>query len=171
MTHAARMAGAAAGTLLTLLLVGAVAGFLIWFFYCPCERTPGGWLLGEEVDEPVTDWSFANEVPLCQIQVSRGFLPHSINLNCMASDGELYLSCASCEGKTWSTAAIADPRARLRIGGKVYPVRLQRVEDPAVLDEAWRARARKIGRGAETPRQDGWWSFHVVSRTGSETNS
>ena len=141
----------------------AVGGTAVYFFYCPCERTPGGWLLGEEVEEPVRDWSFANDVPLCQIQVSRGILPHSINLNCMASDGELYLSCASCEGKVWSTAVLEDPEARLRIGDKVYPVRVTRVEDPAVLDEAWRARAEKTGRGHDVPRQDGWWSFRVES--------
>jgi hypothetical protein len=158
------MIGGVLGTLLGVVLVVAVAAFAVYFFYCPCERTPGGWLLGEEVEEPVTDWSFANDVPLCQIQVSRGILPHSINLNCMASDGKLYLSCASCDGKAWSTAVLADPDARLRLDDRVYPVRVTRVEDPAVLDEAWRARAEKVGRGLDIPRQEGWWSFRVESR-------
>jgi hypothetical protein len=158
------MIGGVLGTLLGVVLVVAVAAFAVYFFYCPCERTPGGWLLGEEVEEPVTDWSFANDVPLCQIQVSRGILPHSINLNCMASDGKLYLSCASCDGKAWSTAVLADPDARLRLDDRVYSVRVTRVEDPAVLDEAWRARAEKAGRGLDIPRQEGWWSFRVESR-------
>lgn len=149
--------------LLTILVIGMAAG-AVYFFYCPCDRTPGGWLLGETVSEPVSDWSFANEVPLCQIQVSRGLLPHAINLNCMAAGGELYLSCAGCEGKTWSTAALANPEARLRLGDKVYPVHLTRVEDAQTLDLAWRARAEKTGRGLDTPRQEGWWSFRVVSR-------
>ena len=155
--------GAALGLLLLSLVVLAAGAFAVYFFYCPCERTPGGWLLGEEVEEPVRDWSFANQVPLCQIQVSRGILPHSINLNCMASNGDLYLSCASCEGKVWSTAVLEDPQARLRIGEKVYPVRVTRIEDPAVLDEAWRARAQKAGQGHDAPRQEGWWSFSVES--------
>jgi len=155
--------GAALGTLLVALIVVAVGAFAVYFFYCPCERTPGGWLLGEEVEAPVEDWSFANEVPLCQIQVDRGILPHSINLNCMASDGDLYLSCASCDGKVWSTAVLENPEARLRIGEKVYPVRVTRVEDPAMLDEAWRARAQKTGQVGNTPRQEGWWSFRVES--------
>lgn len=155
--------GALALVLGGLVVIGAAA-FAVYFFYCPCERTPGGWLLGEEVTEPVEDWSFANDVALCQIQVYRGFLPHSVNLNCMASDGDLYLSCASCDGKVWSTAALADPEARLRVGDQVYPVRVFRVEDAATLDEAWRARARKTGRGLDTPRQDGWWSFRVKFR-------
>lgn len=161
--HRAHGGGALAWLLAALLAIGALA-FAVYFFYCPCDRTPGGWLLGEAVSEPVEDWGFANDVPLCQVQVYRGILPHAINLNCMASDGDLYLSCASCDGKVWSTAALANPEARLRVGDKVYPVRLSRVEDPQTLDEAWRARARKTGRGLETPREDGWWSFRVESR-------
>jgi hypothetical protein len=163
-TSTRRIRGGVLGGLLALVAVLALGAFAVYFFYCPCERTPGGWLLGEVVEEPVADWSFANDVALCQIQVDRGLLPHAVNLNCMAAGGELYLSCASCEGKTWSTAALADPQARLRVGDEVYPVRVTRVEDPAELDAAWRARASKIGRGLDEPRQDGWWSFKVVSR-------
>ncbi|MGD8417093.1 MAG: hypothetical protein PVH91_08560 [Pseudomonadales bacterium] len=159
--------GGAVTTILVLLLGIGVAAFLAWFFYCPCDRTPGGYLLGEEARAPVTDWSFVNDVttvPLCQIQVSTGFLPHSVNLNCMADDGELFLSCASCDGKRWSTAAIAHPAARLRAGGTVYPVTVTRVTDPETLDRAWIARAAKLGRATDTPRDAGWWSFRVVSR-------
>jgi len=159
--------GAALTTLLLVLAGLIVAGFLTWFFYCPCERTSGGYLLGEAASEPVTDWSFANDmstVPLCQIQVDAGLLPHAINLNCMADNGELYLSCASCEGKRWSTAVLENPQARLRAAGVVYPVTVTRVTDPATLDRAWIARAAKRGRPTDTPRQEGWWSFRVVSR-------
>ncbi|MFU8818002.1 MAG: hypothetical protein ACNA7W_21850 [Pseudomonadales bacterium] len=159
-----RMKGMMLGVMALLLIAVAGGAIGVWLFYCPCERTPGGWLLGEQVDEPVSDWSFANGVPLCQIQVSRGLLPHAINLNCMASEGRLYLSCASCDGKTWSTAAQARPEARLRLAGSVYSVRLTRVEDPAVLDEAWRARESKLGRDPDRPRDAGWWSFLVESR-------
>jgi hypothetical protein len=152
------------GLVLLGVLVAVAIAVAVWTVRCPCERTPGGWLLGDVVEEPVADWSFANSVQLCQIQVSRGPLPHSINLNCMASEGRLYLSCAGCEGKSWSTAALARPEARLRLGEAVYPVRLTRVEDPATLDEAWRARESKLGRDPNRPREAGWWSFLVESR-------
>jgi hypothetical protein len=87
-----------------------------------------------------------------------------VNLNCMATGGRLFLSCANCEGKRWSSAALADPDARIRIDDKVYPVRLSRVTDPADLDTAWRARATKLGQPLDTPRAAGWWSFQVESR-------
>lgn len=160
------MYGTTLGVVLGVLALAAIGALAVYFFYCPCDRTPGGWLLGDAAETPVEDWTFANDVPLCQIQVYRaGVLPHSVNLNCMATpDGRLYLSCASCDGKAWSTAAVNDPQARLRVGETVYPVRLTRVTDPATLDEAWQARARKTGRGMGTPRMEGWWSFRVESR-------
>ncbi len=170
----ARARGAVLGVIGVILLGLAVAGFLAWFFACPCERTPGSYLFGEVVEEPVTDWTFANEVRLCQIQVATRPLPHAINLNCMATDdGELYLSCAQCDGKRWSTAALARPEARLRLDDRVYPVTLTRITDPERKDRAWAARINKIHalRGGDpddppdTPRpdDDAWWSFHVES--------
>jgi hypothetical protein len=159
-----RVRGATAIGILAGLLLALGIAFAIWTGVCPCERMPGAYLLGDEVTEPVEDWTFANQVPLCQIQVSTALLPHSINLNCMASEGELFLSCASCDGKYWSTAVLASSAARLRLGERVYPVTVSRVTDDATLDRAWAARAAKIGRGADQPRQDGWWSFRVASR-------
>ena len=157
------IAGAAGAWMLGVVavVVAALAGYSL---YCPCERLPGVYLLGAEVTEPVTDWSFANDVPLCQIQVRSGFLPHAINLNCMSAEGDLYLSCSQCEPKVWSQAALRDPLARLRAGENVYPVQLARVLDPANLDLAWRARAIKVGQPPDSVRPDHWWSFAVTSR-------
>ncbi len=158
-----KLRGAILLPVLAVLGTVAVTAAVTYFFYCPCQRYPGGWLLGTEVTEPVSDWSFANQVPLCQIQVGE-WLPHSVNLNCMSSRGNLYLSCARCEGKRWSTYALASPNGRIRLNGTVYPVSLTRVEDPQVLDEAWRARAEKAGRKPTRPRSEDWWSFSVKSR-------
>ena len=131
---------------------------------CPCERMPGTVLLGSQIDAPVSDWSFANDVRLCQIEV-QGVIPWSVNLNCMAdAQGALYLSCARCDGKYWSGRALAHPDARVRIGVDLYPVRLSRVQEAARLDHAWRTRAAKTGMGADSPRPDHWWSFAVTSR-------
>jgi len=151
-------------------LVASIAGAAGWFwFVCPCERTPGGPLSGERRSVAIDDWSFANDVDLCQIEVDRG-IAWSVNLNCMADDsGALYLSCARCDGKAWSTAAISNSAGRIRIDGKVYPVTLTRVEEGGLLDVAWQARANKLGRGRDTKRPDHWWSFQITSRSDVET--
>ena len=145
----------------------AIAAATAWFFTCPCERMPGAYLSGEQVEAPVADWRFANAVQLCQIQTHSGILPHAINLNCMAdSNGNLFLSCSQCEGKRWSTAALQNPAARIRLDGRVYPVSLRRLQDPTELDNAWQARTLKLSGTDEIPERPGhWWSFQVTSRS------
>jgi len=141
-------------------------GLLVWgWLQCPCSRIPGTGLSGNLQVGSVDDWRFVNEVELCQIEVS-AVIPWSVNLNCMSSEsGELYFSCSRCEGKTWSTAALSNPRARLRVNEDVYPIHLSRVSDSDELDIAWQARSKKlIGLGrsfAANPRArpGHWWSF------------
>ena len=157
------------------LVILLVIAFYGWSLTCPCDFTPGAVLFGAEQEFPVDDWTFANQVTLCQIQVNAVMRPHAINLNCFANaDGDLYLSCSSCDGKRWSGFAIRDPRARLRLDRNVYPVHLTRIVDPAELDMAWVARLDKLHSLEEpanppaplgSPRPDGWWTFRVRSRT------
>lgn len=158
------------------VLLAGIAGFMIYSSVCPCDRTPGGFLFGDRVEEPVTDWRFANDVPLCQLQIYAGIRPHAINLNCMSTpEGELYLSCSVCTTKYWAGHVGANERAVMRLEGKTYPVRLNRVQDPAEMDRAWNARVDKLqvhGGGPYNPvpdpdaqRPDHWWTFHVESRS------
>lgn len=147
------------------LMVVPVIAISYWALSCPCDRIPGLYLRGVDAGERVTDWSFANQVPLCQVQVDTGLLPQALNLNCWAdSNGDLYLSCGDCAGKRWSRAAVANSEARLRLGRTVYPVNLTRVVDDGQLDGAWASRAVKLGGAQNQPRPGGWWSFRVVSR-------
>jgi hypothetical protein len=161
----------------TLLMV-AIGGGGYWAMTCPCEGTPGFVLRGDVQENPVTDWRFANYVPLCQIQISVGWRPHSVNLNCMATpDGALFLSCSFGVRKYWCPQVGTDEPGRLRLDGAVYPVVLNRVSDPVVLEAAWAARVQKLQRqavqsvqpgGAAPPpdaqRPDSWWTFQVRSR-------
>ena len=57
------------GVTAALFIIAAVA-ITIWTTHCPCETTPGFMLLGTAQHEAVTDWTFANDVPFCHIQVS-----------------------------------------------------------------------------------------------------
>jgi hypothetical protein len=153
--------------------VVAAVGFYIYSSVCPCERTPGGFLLGERSEQAISDWSFVNDVPLCQIQVWAGIRPHSVNLNCMATaEGKLYLSCSFCDSKYWASKVGTDENGRIKLNGIVYPVVFNRVMDPDELDRAWAARAAKLqvhgGPGNPAPppdaqRADRWWSFNLVS--------
>ena len=149
--------GVIAGLVLTGVLVTVLTA-------CPCSRIPGMWLSGDEVAAP-DSWEFANSAPLCQLEVSTWYT-RSINLNCMSAQGDLYVSCSRCEGKQWSTQALINQNARIRINGTVYPVKLRRVTQASELDRAWLARSNKFGRDPDSPRPDHWWSFHLSDRSG-----
>lgn len=159
-----------------LVLIGVVA-LTIWTTRCPCETMPGFMLFGDAQHAPVTDWTFANDVPFCQIQVSAYGVPHAINLNCFATpEGQLYLSCSVCARKFWAAHVGPSAHAWLRLSGRVYPVILSRVTDPVVMDQVWEARVKKVmvyGGQPYNPkpkpgakRPDTWWTFHVTSAAG-----
>ena len=145
-----------------VVLVFAITGLAVYVNSCPCERVPGLWLTGTEVAEPQEDWSFVNDVGLCELEV-RSWRAHSITLNCMSSQGDLFVSCSRCEGKYWSGVALENPAGVLRIGRRLYPVSLARITDPNELDRAWQARAAKLKRD-DVDRPDHWWTFQLASR-------
>ena len=159
---------------LVALTIVLAAGVGVWTTTCPCNRTPGFMLLGEMQTTPVTDWGFVNDIPLCQIQVYAGIMPHAVNLNCMATpDGQLYLSCSACETKFWGRHVKENAHGRLRVDGRVHRIVFNRVTDAAELDRAWAARVKKLQvYGAEpynpTPPPDAkrpknWASFRLRS--------
>ena len=158
---------------LILIVAGGVG---VWTTTCPCNRTPGFMLLGDMQTTPVTDWRFVNDIPLCQIQMYAGIMPHAVNLNCMATpDGQLYLSCSACETKFWGRHVEDNERGRLRVNGKFYRVVFSKVADPAELDRAWAARVKKLQVYGEEPynptpppdakRPKNWGTFHLRSAT------
>ncbi len=157
------------------VLVAVLAVLAYWTTVCPCERTPGLYLFGDAGEESVADWTFANDVELCALQIQVGLRPHAINLNCMATDdGNLYLSCSVCDTKYWASKVETDEPARLRLDGVVYPVKLNRVTDDATMDLSWQARISKLRSiggyvtnppPADAPRPYRWWTFRVESRS------
>lgn len=150
--------------LLAALVVVLVAGVSYWAWSCPCDQTPGLFLRGTQASEKVTNWAFANQVPLCQVEVDTGLLTRALNLNCWSdTKGDLYLSCGNCEGKGWATAAVANPEARVRVGETVYPVRLTRILGDDALNGVWQSRGVKLPN-ANDPKPAGWGVFRVASR-------
>lgn len=159
------------GAFIIVMLVGGVG---VWTTTCPCDQTPGFMLLGDVQTTPVTDWGFVNDIPLCQIQMYAGIMPHSVNLNCMATpDGQLYLSCGACEGKFWGRHVQENEHGRVRLNGRVYPIVFTKVTDEAELDRAWAARVKKLQVYGEPPfnptpppdakRPKAWGSFRLRS--------
>jgi len=142
-------------------------GFLVLLGNQPCGPIPGDALEGEEVLEPVADWSFADAWPRCQLEV-RPADPHSVTTYCFAGEGVLYVPAIMGDSKKWTKLAVADPRARIRIGGKIHPVTIERVDDPAERLVAARLGYRKYQDGEVPPDDfevpDDRWFFRLTSR-------
>ena len=109
------------------------------------SRAPGAVLFGAEQEFPVDDWTFANQVTLCQIQVNAVVRPHAINLNCFANaDGDLLPQLLELRRQSAGPASRSGTAGRgCGLDRNVYPVHLTRIVDPAELDRAWVARARQ----------------------------
>jgi len=110
-----------------LLILAAAAAFAC---STPFLGMPGGELSGEVVTKPVTDWTFVDDL-FVQLE-TRPTNPYSVQLNYIVRDGKLYIDPA--EGRTWFEHIRADPRVRVRFGGKIYPVTAVLVGEPGELE-------------------------------------
>ena len=128
----------------TFLLTGAVAATLSMTLGCvaPDEQRPGLWLSGD-VASP-GDWSFTDSQRLIAIQVHTPYLvPHSVTIWCATVDGQLYVGAREPETKSWPAWAEQNPDVRLGINAQLYDVRLERIEDEALLTRIRTAYATK----------------------------
>ena len=130
----------------------------------PHSRIPGLWLTGDVVTTPVNDWSFTENVRTIKLQTqSRFLLPHSVTINCLDYNGQLYVSSVHPAGKPtgWNENALREPRVRIKIGDKVYDRTLVLVTDPAEKDAVLQVRARKYPQ-LKIPANSEVHVFHVV---------
>ena len=92
----------------------------------------GGKLDGQVVAAPVDDWAFTRGVETIQLE-TRPDEPYSVNVWCVAKGPNLWISAGS-ESNTWAKNLVADPRARVRVGDKVYERAAVPVTDPAEVE-------------------------------------
>jgi hypothetical protein len=144
--------------LILILIVLRITGF------GPHARTPGLWLKGNVVTTPVTDWSFTDKIPVVQLQTETSYmLPHSVNINCLNYNGQLYLVSVYPAGTahTWNDNVMRDPHVRLRIGDDIYDRTVSLVTDPTEQEGVLQARHNKYPQ-LKVPPNSTIHVFHVV---------
>ena len=114
----------------------------------PKDRRPGLWLKGDLVTTPVADWSFTDKVRNVELQTRTWYLlPHSVRINCVAYNGQLYVSTVNPAGiespHVWNVNVARDPHVRLKIGNQLYDRTLSVVTDPAEKAGVLQARVKK----------------------------
>jgi hypothetical protein len=118
--------------ILLVVLVLALAPVVGLVVHGPVGPLLGGPLFGEVVAEAVEDWSFTDVHGEIQIETHVGLLPYSVTTWCLSHEGRLYVPSRNASAKRWVKQVLADPEAWIRVGGKVYPVRFERVTDPGI---------------------------------------
>ena len=120
---------------------------------------PGLWLKGEVVREPVTDWSWINDVNdpirgntiMLETRTWYG-IPHSVTINATPRGDRLYIGGSEQDfrlekefphSKSWWANIERDPRIRMKIDGKIYEMTVALVVDRAEV-------AQLIGRDPVT---------------------
>src|SRR3984893_7906002 len=89
----------------------------------PHGGIPGLWLTGDLVTTPVTDWSFTDKVSTIKLPTQGRFLlPHSVTINCLAYNSQLYVTSVYPAGppRSWNENVMRDPHVRIKIGDKLY---------------------------------------------------
>jgi len=135
--------GILAKVLAALGLVALAAFFAPRLFDGPLGPIPGGPLrAGEVFAFPVSDWSFAADVPAIEMQLASQRISRTTWI--LVIGGAAYVPCnvGVPPGKSWYRLAQQDGRAVLRIEGKRYGVTLTR-DDDATLAELARAEVRR----------------------------
>jgi hypothetical protein len=130
----------------------------------PWNQLPGKRITGEEVTEPVDDWSFMEQSTRVTLEV-RPSDPYSVDIRAFLHKGVLYLNSITPENR-WTQYLLEDPNLRLKVGNRIYKVLATRVEDPALVNKIEKAREQMHSdRPQRTPQEKAQnWYFRVDSR-------
>jgi hypothetical protein len=133
----------------------------------PVSLLAGGpFTSGELVDVAPEDWSFVTDVEEVELQLVEP--PRSRITWIVVHGGHAYVPCGFLDvplWKQWPHEAERDGRALLRLDGRIYPVRAERVTDPVLHAELGKLSAAKYGfGGGEPPDPDQVWFFRLSPR-------
>ena len=136
----------------------------------PLGPLAGGQLSGVQIDEHVTNWSFAADAEQVQLETrSADGSPHSVNVWSAVLDERLYIPTSLVRGpespqqRGWVSHVMSQPEARLRIGEQIYPVTLSRITGPQQKVAVVKQLFAKYG-GDVSARSDQAWVFEVTYR-------
>jgi hypothetical protein len=150
-----------------ILLLLAATAFGARFADGPVALFPGGpFRSGEWVEDPAADLSFAADIQ--EIELESGDPPTSRTVWILVEDGVAYVPCSLAfpPGKRWHFDALEHPAAVVRIDGKRYRRRLEKVQDPALHARLVEVARAKYDAGPVSEANEVWF-FTLLPATGS----
>ena len=116
----------------------------------PADRTPGMWLSGELITEPIDDWSFSNEHMEVFLETHPWYgVPFSVTVVTATTGDKLFVPSIYSEpadfpgGKYWNGIIETNPEVLIKIGDKRYPRSAHLITDTAEFEIAFGALAGK----------------------------
>jgi hypothetical protein len=144
-----------------LMGLTAVAALLYLTRSNPIGPISGLALSGELVSRPPRDWSFTDEHMRIAVE-TRPAAPHSVTTICFTHQGVLYVPAQGGSAKSWTHYAVSNPRARILVGDKIYPVHLTRVLDESEMPDRLAAASEKYDfNPSERDMPEDLWLFRV----------
>lgn len=129
----------------------------------PSDRRPGMWLSGESAEAFPDDWSFTSAHREISLEVATPYLlAHSVTIWCAEVDGDLFVAASNPDEKRWPGWVDADPEVTLKVGERLFPARLEPLEDPALLARVTAAYQEKYQLPATSGGTSRYWA--VVAR-------
>jgi hypothetical protein len=118
--------------------VSLAAISLLVFVGCsgPLPFLSGGELSGDEEPAPA-EWMLESDYGFVQLE-TRPEDPYSVNVAYTQIDRRLYINAGDTQTE-WVQHMEANPLVRLRISDSIYPLRAERVTDPAEITEFGKA--------------------------------
>jgi hypothetical protein len=164
-----RVLRAIAILLLVLVLFVAATAFGARYADGPIAVFPGGpFKTGEWVEDPAADLSFAADIE--EIEMESGAPPSSRTVWILVLDGNAYVPCSLSFPplKRWHFDALEFPAAVVRIDGRRYRKRLEKVQDPALHARLLQVAQAKYADGPVDVGAEGdVWFFLLAPATGS----
>ncbi len=127
----------------------------------PVMLLPGGSLTGESMPAP-SDWVFAGDYGTVQLE-TRPEDPYSVNVAFTVVDGGIYLNAGNTETR-WVKNMTQNPLVRLRMDGRLYDLRAERVTgaaEIAAFAEAWTGQSMFR---RDPAKLDKVWIYRLVAR-------
>lgn len=155
------------GVALALIVLALVAvGVAARFSDGPIGPFPGGaFESGERVSAREVDWSFLRDVREVELQLLEPARSRTTWI--LVHEGRPYVAAGFVQvpfWKQWPREALRDGRALLRVEGRVYPLRAEKVTDPELFSALAERAAEKYDLGGAALEPDSTWFFRLEPR-------
>ena len=127
----------------------------------PLGLLPGGKLTGESASWPPA-WDALGNSGQMQLETNPE-KPYSVNINYTIMDGQMYANAGDTETE-WVKNLTADPRARIRLGDRIYPVTAERITDRAEMVRFGKVWASQGSFYRDPSELDQAWVYRLLPR-------